>query len=104
MHSYAEAPECDIQIKGDSVISAVGGKYAAGIGTGYHAGKLSGEIESSVSVQANPGEAVYRDTYTAAMGVGFGVLDPVRDGKDNASTFTWGDKEITVPSVSATGE
>lgn len=98
-HSYGAAPICTINITGNSVITAKGGKYAAGVGTGYHAGGLAGEIAESVTVNATSGEKTYKDTYTSAMNVGFGVLDPARDGLNNTCTITYEGEEIGVPSV-----
>lgn len=99
VHSYGEAPICTINITGTSVITAKGGQYAAGVGTGYHAGGLDGEIAASVTVNAASGEKLYKDSYTQAMDIGFGVLDPERDGKDNTCTITYQGEEIGVPSV-----
>lgn len=98
-HSGDLAPVCTIKITGNSNITATGGKYAAGIGTGYHAGGLAGEIAKTVIVNATSGVNVDEDTYTHAMDVGFGVLDPARDGFNNTSTFTYNGEEITVPAV-----
>ena len=97
-HKPAEgAPLCTINIKGNSVITAQGGKYAAGIGTGYHAGMLAGEIESTVTVTAASGEKYYKDTYTQAQDIGFGVIDPARDGLDNNSSIIYNGSAITIP-------
>ena len=98
-HTGDMAPVCTIHITGKSNITAVGGQYAAGIGTGYHAGGLTGEIAGTVTVNATSGEKVYKDTYTTAMDVGFGVLDPARDGSNNSSTFNYQGEVITVPTV-----
>ena len=98
-HAPEFAPLCTIYIKGDSVINATGGKYAAGIGTGHHAIGLAGEIEQSVTVTAASGEKFYKDTYTQAQDVGFGVIDPTREGLNNTSGILYGGVMITVPAV-----
>lgn len=78
---YTQSPICTINIKGSSKISAQGGRYAAGIGTGYHAGGLAGAIESTVElISVNSGEKFCKDAYTQAQDIGFGVVDPAREG------------------------
>ena len=96
------APVCTINISGNSVITAKGGKYAAGVGTGYHAGGLAGTIESSVTLNAQSGEKWYKDAYSLAQDVGFGVIDPSRDGKNNPGYLTVGGTTITVADALAT--
>ena len=100
-HTPELSPTITINITGDSVITAKGGRYAAGIGTGYHAGGLDGTIESTVTVNATSGEKFYKDTYTQAQDVGFGVIDPARDGLNNECTITYNGEEIGVPAVSS---
>lgn len=91
-----------LNIKGSSVITAIGGKYAAGIGTGYHNGNMVGEIEQSVVVNASqPAEFWYKAAYTAAMDVGFGVIDPAREGLNNTSSIKYLGKSVTIPKVNA---
>lgn len=94
-----KAPMHTIYIKGNSEINATGGKYAAGIGTGYHVANLKGEIETSVKVTAQSGEKFYKDTYTKAQDVGFGVVDPDREAKNNISTFKYEGVEFGIPEV-----
>ena len=82
-HCQASQPLCTINIE-NSIINAEGGKYAAGVGTGYHHAALAGEIKNS-TVTAKSGEKWYKDTYTTAMDIGFGVTDPAREGQQNGS-------------------
>lgn len=93
-HCQATQPLCTINIA-DSKVTAQGGKYAAGVGTGYHNAALSGEITNS-DVNATPGEAFYKDSYTMAMGVGFGVVDPAREGQQTDSSIKYNGVEITL--------
>ena len=93
-HCKAGQPECIINIE-NSDINATGGKYAAGVGTGYHHAALKGEIKNS-TVTAVSGEKFYKDTYTTAMDVGFGVVDPTREGKDCDSKLICNGVEITL--------
>ncbi len=69
-----------ISITGNSVINAQGGKYAAGIGTGYHVAALNLSIEDTVTTNAKSGEKFYKAAYTLAQDVGYGVVDPTREG------------------------
>ena len=92
-----KAPMHTIYIKGNSEINATGGKYAAGIGTGYHVANLKGEIETTVKVTAQSGEKFYKAAYTRAQDVGFGVVDPDREGKNNYSTFKYMGIEFGIP-------
>ena len=94
-----KAPMITIYIRGNSVINATGGKYAAGIGTGYHVANLTGEIETSVQVVAVSGEKFYKDTYTQAENIGFGVVDPAREGLNNTSTFIYNGMAHGIPAV-----
>ena len=82
-HVYGEAPICTINISG-STVEAWGGDNAAGIGTGYHAGGLDGVITGDVTGHAGENLKSYPD----ADAIGFGVLDPSRDGKDNACSIS----------------
>jgi len=91
--------KCYLYIRGNSVIDAQGGKYAAGVGGGYHNGNLEGEIEKTVKVTAASGEKFYKDSYTKAQDIGFGVTDPAREGKDNTSSLKYGDTVIGIPAV-----
>ena len=84
-HCQDVQPLCTINIA-DSKITAQGGKYAAGVGTGYHMAALAGEITNS-EVNATPGEAFYKDSYTTAVGIGFGVVDPAREGKQIQDSY-----------------
>ena len=90
-----------IEIKGKSLIKAVGGKYAAGIGTGHHVGILTGSIESTVTTTGtDSGTAFYKDTYTTAQAIGYGVVDPTREFANPSVTFMVAGKVIDVPTVS----
>jgi hypothetical protein len=63
--------------------------YAAGIGTGYHMADLGGYIKGGVVINATSGDKFYKDSYTKAQDIGFGVIDPAREGKNNNSTFNY---------------
>ena len=91
-HCLAKQPLCTINIE-DSNITATGGQYAAGVGTGYHNAALAGEIKNS-TVNATSGEKVYKATYTAAMEVGFGVVDPSREGQQTDSYIIYNGNKI----------
>lgn len=93
-HCQDSQPLCTINIEG-STINATGGKYAAGVGTGYHNAALAGEIKNS-TVTATSGEKWYKDTYTSAMDIGFGVTDPTREGKQTDSYIIYNGKKITL--------
>lgn len=96
--------ENSISIKGNSNITATGGMYAAGIGTGYHSAYLSGAIESTVTVNATSGEKYYKDAYTLAQDIGYGVVDPKREYSDSDAniTFQYNGSVITAPSLGST--
>lgn len=96
-HCQAKQPLCTINVT-DSAINATGGKYAAGVGTGYHNAALAGEIKNS-TVTAVSGEKVYKDTYTSAMDIGFGVTDPAREGQQTDSKLVFNGVTITIPVV-----
>ena len=74
-----------IEIDKTSVINAKGGKYAPGIGTGFHSAYLTGSIAEGAQVTAVAGdETFYKDEYTTAQNIGYGVVDPAREfSKDN---------------------
>lgn len=88
-----------INISGNSVINATGGKYAAGIGTGFHHANMVGYIADTVTVNATSPEYFYKDSYTKAQGVGFGVVDMNREGLDSRSYITYQGERITLPVV-----
>jgi len=94
-HCLSKQPLCTINIEG-STIDATGGKYGAGIGTGYHNAALAGEIKNS-NVTAVSGTKFYKDTYTQAMDIGFGVVDPAREGRQIGSYLKYGDNTIILP-------
>ena len=96
-HCQSKQPLCTINIS-DSTIKAEGGQYAAGIGTGYHNAALKGEIKNS-TIDAVSGKKVYKDTYTSAMDVGFGVVDPAREGQQTNSMLIYNGDEIYIPGV-----
>ncbi len=80
-----------------STINAKGGKYAAGIGTGFHAASLTGSIDADSTVDAVCGEDFYKDAYTKAQNVGYGIVDPEREYKDAVVTFTVAGTVIDAP-------
>ena len=89
-----------IEIDATSIITAKGGKYAPGIGTGYHSAYLSGSIAEGAVVNAEAGdETFYKNTYTTAQNIGYGVVDPAREfsGVNAKVTFTVGGKLIEHP-------
>lgn len=93
----------EIYIKGNSAIAAVGGVRAAGIGTGYHIGHLKGYIEGTVDTagtKANE-DNWYKNTYTTAQDIGYGVVDPGREYKDEKDniTFKVGGQVIDAPYI-----
>ncbi len=94
-HCAHPSPITTINITGNSDITAVGGKYGAGIGTGYHVGGLSGMIENSVSVNASVTDSFYKNSYSTAQPVGFGVVDPAREGQ-TAMNCTFDYKGTTI--------
>ncbi len=93
-HCQAAQPLCTINVV-DSTITAIGGRYSAGVGTGYHMAALAGEIVNS-TVDATPGEAFYKDSYTTAEGVGFGVVDPAREGTQTGSYIIYNGTTINI--------
>ncbi len=94
-HCASKQPMCTINIT-DSTINAEGGQYAAGVGTGYHNAALSGEIKNC-TVTAKSGEKFYKDTYTSAMDIGFGVVDPAREGQQTDSKLIYNGVKIGIP-------
>ena len=78
-----------INIDATSVVDATGGKYAAGIGTGFHSAYLSGAIAQGATLNAVSGENVYKDTYTTAQNIGYGVVDPAREFSGNNANVTF---------------
>jgi len=94
-HCLKKQPLCTINIT-DSTIEAKGGQYAAGVGTGYHNAALAGMIKGS-TVTAVSGDKFYKDTYTEAMDIGFGVVDPSREGQQTGSYLVYNDEVILLP-------
>lgn len=89
---------CHIEISGNSEITAKGGKYGAGIGTGFHTGNLTGFIAEGVVVTAQRGDVdFYKDAYTTAQDIGYGVVDPSRDFLNEEVTFTVAGEVIQNP-------
>ena len=89
----------EITIDAASTITATGGKYAAGIGTGFHSAYLSGAIAAGATINAVSGEKFYKDTYTEAQNIGYGVVDPAREFSGNNAnvTFTVAGQIIDTP-------
>lgn len=83
-----------------STVNAKGGMYAAGIGTGYHSAALTGSIDAASTVNAVSGENYYKDAYTTAQNIGYGVMDPEREAKDLSVSFTVAGEKISAPAVS----
>lgn len=80
-----------------SNVTAQGGKYAAGIGTGFHAAALTGSIDAASTIKATSGEAFYKDAYSTAQNIGYGVVDPTREFAGAKVTFTVAGKVIEAP-------
>ena len=97
-HCLSKQPLCTINIS-DSTINATGGKYAAGVGSGYHNAALAGEIKNS-TVTAVSGEKFYKATYTEAQDIGFGVVDPAREGQQIGSYLIYNGEKIYLSFVS----
>lgn len=97
------AENVKINISGNSRIVAKGGDNAAGISTGYHSNSLTGSIAASVGVTGVQAEAGFLEKkkagYTFNQAIGYGVLDPTREGKDLVRTFTVGGMVIAAPEV-----
>lgn len=98
-HCQTNQPLCTINIT-DSSINATGGRYAAGVGTGYHHAALAGEIKNR-NIKAVSGEKVYKSSYTSAMDIGFGVVDPTREGQQIDSKLICNGAEITLATAPA---
>ena len=93
-HCPSKQPMCEINIDA-STINATGGQYAAGVGTGYHNAALKGEIANS-TVKATSGDKYYKDTYTSAMDIGFGGVDPAREGAQTDSYIEYNGNKLTM--------
>ena len=103
--SYGDNSRTTINISGtaDDTIKAIGGQYASGIGTGFHVADLAGAITGDVVIEAQSGEAFYKNTYTQAQNIGFGVVDPAREAKDNDSTLNYKGEVIGIATVTTIG-
>lgn len=74
--------QCTIRISDNTSLIVKGGARGAGIGSGYHTAHIAGEIDSSVSItNIEPGASYKPEKYTAPQAIGYGVLDPTREGK-----------------------
>jgi len=93
----------EINIDATSTVKATGGKYAAGIGTGYHSAYLTGAIAAGANVTAVSGDIYYKDAYTTAQNIGYGVVDPAREfsGANTNVTFTVAGEVIAAPTAKA---
>ena len=78
-----------INIDATSTVNATGGKYAAGIGTGFHSAYLSGAIATGATINAVSGDNFYKDAYTTAQDIGYGVVDPAREFSGNNANVTF---------------
>ena len=78
-----------INIDATSTVNATGGKYAAGIGTGFHSAYLSGAIAAGATINAVSGDNFYKDAYTTAQNIGYGVVDPAREFSGNNANVTF---------------
>ena len=83
----------------NSTITAQGGQYAAGIGTGFHVAALSGSIDAASSINATAGAGFYKDTYTHAQNIGYGIVDPAREFANGVVTFTVANEVIDTPKM-----
>ena len=83
----------------NSKVTAQGGKYAAGIGTGYHSAALTGSIsiDDDSTIDATSGEKTYKEKYSSAQNIGYGVVDPTREFAGATVTFTVNGKVIDAP-------
>ena len=79
----------------NSNITVKGGKYGAGIGTGYHSAALTGSIDAASTINATAGES--REKYTLAQNIGYGVVDATREFKGTVVTFTVAGETIAHP-------
>lgn len=92
------AENVKIYISGNSRIVAKGGDNAAGIGTGYHSNTLTGSIAESVDVTGEAGFLEKKKAgYTINQAIGYGVLDPTREGNGLDPSFTVRGMEIAAP-------
>ena len=80
----------------NSTVTAKGGKYAAGIGTGFHAAALTGSIDAASTINATAGLGFYKDIYTHAQNIGYGIVDPAREYTGTV-TFTVAGNVIAAP-------
>ena len=85
----------------NSNITAQGGKYGAGIGTGFHSAYLTGSIDAASTINATAGEGFYKNTYTHAQNIGYGIVDPAREFSGNNATpaFTVAGEVVATPVV-----
>ena len=83
----------------ESTITATGGKYAAGIGSGYHSAALTGSIDAASTITATAGES--REKYTIAQKIGYGVInkDEGKEGYGLNPTFIVAGKVIENPNM-----
>jgi len=75
---------CVIEITELSHITVTGGKYAAGIGTGYRHANLTGFIDGTVSVTATSRDSSQTQdgiaNHTVAQDLGYGIIDTTAEG------------------------
>ena len=89
----------------ESTITAKGGKYSPGIGAGYHSAYLTGSIDAESTINSTAGDLTfYKETYTIAQNLGYGVMDPDREfsGDNKNITFTVAGKVIAAPTFKVT--
>ena len=89
----------------NSNITAKGGKYSPGIGAGYHSAYLTGSIDAESTINSTAGDLTfYKEAYTIAQNLGYGVMDPTREfSGDNINiTFTVAGKVIAAPTFKVT--
>ena len=89
----------------ESTITAKGGKYSPGIGAGYHSAYLTGSIDAESTINSTAGDLTfYKETYTIAQNLGYGVMDPAREfsGDNTNITFTVAGKVIAAPTFKVT--
>lgn len=73
--------QCIIDISDNTSLTVKGGARGAGIGSGYHTAHIAGNIDNSVNItNVEPGASYKPDKYTAPQAIGYGVLDPTREG------------------------
>ena len=90
----------NIVIEG-STITAQGGKYGAGIGTGFHSAYLTGSIDAASTINATAGDGFYKNTYTHAQNIGYGIVDPAREfsGANATPSFTVNNAVVATPEL-----